>query len=86
MRITALEQEYRKDKIISHALRLFSEEGADQVTMDQIAQAAGVATSSLYRYFRNKTVLLEAVRQHRLSLQEDEEDQPSADGTSPNAS
>lgn len=77
MRITALEQEYRKEKIIHYAFQMFSQEGPENVTMDQIAQAAGVATSSLYRYFRNKTALLEAVRQQRQDLmEEDEEEYP----------
>jgi transcriptional regulator, tetR family len=40
------------------AVRLFQERGFDQVTVEQIAQAAEVSPSSIYRYFGTKEGLV----------------------------
>jgi len=40
------------------ALALFVERGYDATTMDEVAQSAGVGTSTLYRYFPTKESLL----------------------------
>ncbi|GIH14619.1 acyl-CoA-like ligand-binding transcription factor [Rugosimonospora africana] len=37
-----------------HALRLFQEQGYDQTTVEQIAEAAEVSQSTLFRYFPTK--------------------------------
>jgi|TARA_B110000503_G_scaffold82990_1_gene126660 AcrR family transcriptional regulator len=40
------------------ALRLFSEHGMDQVTMDQVAEAAGISRSNLFRVFPSKAAVV----------------------------
>lgn len=40
------------------ALRLFSEGGIDQVTMDQVAEAAGISRSNLFRVFPSKAAVV----------------------------
>lgn len=41
-----------------HALRLFHEQGYDQTTIEQIAEAAEVSPTTVYRYFRTKADLV----------------------------
>jgi AcrR family transcriptional regulator len=43
-----------KAAIQQHALRLFSEQGYQQTTVDQIAEAAEVSPSTFFRYFGSK--------------------------------
>lgn len=40
------------------AIRLFQEQGFDQVTVEQVAETAEVSPSSVYRYFRTKEGLV----------------------------
>jgi len=40
------------------ALRLFSEHGIDKVTMDQVAEAAGISRSNLFRVFPSKAAVV----------------------------
>jgi AcrR family transcriptional regulator len=40
------------------ALRLFSERGYEETTVEQIADAAGVSPASVYRYYRSKEDLV----------------------------
>jgi len=40
--------------IVDAAMKLFFEHGYDATTMEQIAEASGVGTSTLYRYFPSK--------------------------------
>jgi AcrR family transcriptional regulator len=47
-----------KSLIDAAALRLFAERGADATPMPMIAEAAGVAVGSLYRYYANKEDLV----------------------------
>jgi len=44
--------------IQAHALRLFAEQGYEQTTVDQIAEAAEVSQSTFFRYFRTKEELV----------------------------
>ncbi|MDR0848191.1 MAG: TetR/AcrR family transcriptional regulator [Propionibacteriaceae bacterium] len=44
--------------LIDVAVELFFEYGFDQVTMEQIAEQAEIGTSTLYRYFPSKDLLL----------------------------
>jgi AcrR family transcriptional regulator len=47
-----------KQRIDAAALHLFAERGADATPMPMIAEAAGVAVGSLYRYYGNKEELV----------------------------
>jgi AcrR family transcriptional regulator len=49
-----------RDEIIAAAGRLFAERGYAQVTMSDIARAAGLQQSSLYYWFRKKELVLHA--------------------------
>jgi AcrR family transcriptional regulator len=40
--------------IQEHALRLFQEQGYEQTTVDQIAEAAEISPSTFFRYFKTK--------------------------------
>ena len=43
-----------RDKIIKNALKLFAKKGFFKTTVDDIAQATGVAKGTVYLYFKNK--------------------------------
>lgn len=47
--------------IAQAALRLFLERGLEAVTIDEITARAGVAKGSFYRYFADKTALVDAL-------------------------
>lgn len=47
-----------KSRIDTAALHLFAERGADATPMPMIAECAGVAVGSLYRYYANKDELV----------------------------
>src|ERR1700753_4305079 len=47
-----------KQRIDAAALALFAERGADATPMPMIAESAGVAVGSLYRYYANKDELV----------------------------
>lgn len=49
-----------RDEIVAAAGRLFTERGYAQVTMSDIARAAGLQQSSLYYWFRKKELILQA--------------------------
>jgi len=47
-----------RDHIVDVAIELFIAQGYDQTTMEQIAEKAEVAPSTLYRYFASKDLLV----------------------------
>ncbi len=47
-----------RELIINTALGLFLEHGYDATKMEDIAEAAGIGTSTLYRYFPTKDLLI----------------------------
>ena len=58
--------------IQEHALRLFAQQGYQQTTVDQIAEAAEVSPSTFFRYFGSKeeTVTFDRVDPHLLAALE----------------
>jgi len=52
---------FRTREILAAARRLMDQNGVDTLTMDEIAQAAGVAKGTLYLYFQSKDELIQAL-------------------------
>lgn len=52
-----------KDRILIEALQLFSKNGYDAVSMEQIAKAVGIKAPSLYKHYRGKQELFDAILQ-----------------------
>jgi AcrR family transcriptional regulator len=50
-----------REQLLSVAKRLFAAQGADQTTMQAVAQAAGVGQGTLYRHFADKAALCQAL-------------------------
>ncbi|MQS89910.1 TetR/AcrR family transcriptional regulator [Companilactobacillus mishanensis] len=50
-----------RDKILITAEKLIMQTGDSEVTLDQIAQELGLSHAALYKHFRNKQALWEAV-------------------------
>lgn len=51
------EQAAKRERILASALKLFAHEPYQAVTMDRVADAAGVAKGTLYLYFESKDAL-----------------------------
>ena len=66
MKISKVQKEKNRRKIILAAVELFSEHGFDNVTMKQIAKASDMADSTVYKYFATKERFLFAF--HELML------------------
>jgi len=56
-----------KEKILKHALKLFSTKGYKATTVRDIAGAMGVKQSALYNHFKNKDEILETLVQELTS-------------------
>ncbi|MCY4743872.1 TetR/AcrR family transcriptional regulator [Pelomonas sp. UHG3] len=50
--------EAQRDDILAAAARLFAEQGFSATSMNQVAEACGVAKPTLYHYFQDKQALL----------------------------
>lgn len=61
----------RTQAIARAALGLFLERGVESVTIDDIAREADVAKGSFYRYFEDKTELVEAIFEPVATLMRD---------------
>lgn len=59
-----------RELILTAAARLYAEHGPDQVSMDAIADAAGVGKGTLYRRFADKAALAAALLDARESVLE----------------
>jgi len=57
MRITAEEKQRTRDRILKTGRALFRERGFDATTTRDVAEAAGIATGTLFNYFPNKEAL-----------------------------
>ena len=51
-------KEHVRTTIQKEALRLFSEQGYEQTTVEQIAEAASISPATIYRYFKSKEDLV----------------------------
>lgn len=68
---TRLNVDERRRRLIEAGSRLFAEHAFEEISMRQIAQAAGISKSLLYHYFPSKTELFKAaVQQHAEELQQ----------------
>ena len=67
------------DDILDAARDVFEEYGARRANVDDVARAAGVSRSTLYRAYPNKEALLAAVVERETSAFFDELDQIAAD-------
>ena len=52
---------FRTNEILAATRRLMEQKGVDSLTMDEIAQAAGVAKGTIYLYFQSKDELVQAL-------------------------
>ena len=52
-----------KRKVITAAVELFNQHGVDNVTMEQIAEAADISRGTLYNYFPSKDAVVNAYLQ-----------------------
>ena len=50
-----------REKILARSMSLFYKHGYEKTTMRQIASGIGMSVSNLYKYFRNKEVLFDAL-------------------------
>jgi len=57
VRITAEAKSATRERILDAATRLFRREGWDHTTTRSIAQAAGIATGTLFNYFQSKEAI-----------------------------
>jgi AcrR family transcriptional regulator len=53
--------------IIAAARRLIKQRGADELTLQDVAQAVGIKAPSLYKRFKDRTALLRAVKDDALT-------------------
>jgi TetR/AcrR family transcriptional regulator, repressor of fatR-cypB operon len=54
----------KRTRLLDAALDLFETRGFDGVAVPEIAAKAGVATGTIYRYFKDKEALVNALYQH----------------------
>ncbi|MDQ3587604.1 MAG: TetR/AcrR family transcriptional regulator [Actinomycetota bacterium] len=54
-----------REKILSAAERLFAEQGSDRVSMEAVAEAAGVGKGTVYRRFGDRATLARTLMDHR---------------------
>ena len=57
----AMQTAETRQRLLEAGLRLFSERAIEQVSMTDVAEAAGVGVATLYRYFSTKPLLVLAV-------------------------
>lgn len=57
----AIEMAAKNQRILENGFRIFAESSIEKVTMNDVAKAAGIAISSLYRYYSTKPKLVMAI-------------------------
>lgn len=57
----AQEMEKRQNQILNAGFELFSEKGIDAVSIQAVADVAGVGVATVYNYYRNKVNLVVAI-------------------------
>lgn len=57
----AVEMAAKNQRILENGFRVFAENTIEKVTMNDVAKAAGIAISSLYRYYSTKPKLVMAI-------------------------
>ena len=57
----AIEMAAKNQRILENGFRIFAENTIEKVTMLDVAKAAGIAISSLYRYYNTKPKLVMAI-------------------------
>lgn len=58
---TAAETKSTRQRILDEALTLFSEKGYDAVSVGQIAEAVGIKAPSLYKHYKSKQDIFDAI-------------------------
>ena len=59
--LNALQKEVTRQRILETGFRIFAEKSIDKVTMNDVADEAKIGVATVYRYFSNKTLLVEAI-------------------------
>ena len=59
--LNALQKEVTRQRILETGFRIFAERSIDKVTMNDVADEAKIGVATVYRYFSNKTQLVEAI-------------------------
>lgn len=64
-------KEDRKQEILTEAMKVFSQRGVKNTTMEEIADAAGIGKGTIYEYFRSKDdIFAEAFRRYMDDMDE----------------
>lgn len=56
-----MKKETTKERIVTAAVRLFSKDGYEAVTVEQIATAVGIKAPSLYKHYKSKKDIFESI-------------------------
>ena len=73
-----LTPEERTEQIIETAAKLFAEKGFDATSIDDIAEACGVAPGLIYHYFDSKSEILRALLERKSLLEDGGNPRPAA--------
>ena len=61
LELNALQKEVTRQRILEAGFRIFAEKSIDKVTMNDVAEAAGIGVATVYRYYGSKTLLVQAI-------------------------
>ena len=56
-----MKNETTKQRILTEAVKLFSKEGYEAVSVDQIAKAVGIKAPSIYKHYKNKRDIFDSI-------------------------